>query len=341
MSGLYGRKFKLTIVCNPNVEDQTKLDTIEIESEGVSSTGLRIIFDINYPGISATYFSEIIVYNMNPEFRKKVLKEGSVVVLEAGYEENCRVIFRGLLWQVLYERENVVDQKMILRCMDGDKLYTEGNMYNETILRGMNITTQINMVLSDSVKNIPLGETAKEEIETYLQDSGIQKMYRGETFFKQPADILHEKLGYRGINKTANIRFFAFHSVVEVQDDAKEYSYDKKNAIVISPNEGGLIGTPQQTMYGCNFTCLLNPMIVLKRPSCVVNLKGTGFQQMRARYGEDPIPTAGLGIADDYQIQQYQVIGVRHIGDSRGDQWYTYVTCCNLAGATPIGPQYI
>lgn len=339
MNGLYGRKYKLTITCNPSVENKSNIEELVFEQKGTEdSDGLRIVFDINYPGISGWYYSEITIYNVNDYYYNKVLNEGSLITLEAGYRDNCDIIFQGFLFQVIYERENVVDKKMVLMCMDGDRLFTSGMMLEETVQRGMKITSQINKILSDNAKRLPMGEKAKEDINNYLNESSVKDLIRGETIFKTPSELFKEKFGYRGIGKKNTLRICGYNTKIEVIDDGKEYEYDKSKAIVISPSQGGLVGTPRQTMYGCNFTCLLNPKIVLVRPHCVVKLEGTGFQQMRARHGEAPIPLSGLGVADNYQIQMYQIIGVRHIGDSRGDQWYTYATGINLKGAIPVSP---
>jgi hypothetical protein len=93
-----------------------------------------------------------------------------------------------------------------------------------------------------------------------------------------------------------------------------------------------LVGTPTQTEYGLNFRCLLNPQIVLASPPkwVIVDLSRISVVQLKAQYGTDkmvPImPVNG----------EFQIGGVRHSGDTRGDAWYTDVVGYSLAGRVPL-----
>ena len=342
MSGeLYGRRFRLKIKCDSQLNKENEVDVIVVEQNGFDPETVRIEFDINYPGVKGWYFSEIIVYNLSPEYRNKIYDEGSIVTLEAGYvgEGNMGKIFEGFLFQTLFEREGVVNYKLTLRCMDGNRIFTEATMFDASIVQGTNQITKLNDFLSKNKKSIPLATGALEEMNSYLEGSEAGGLLRGETVFKSAESYLTEIFNWRGLNKKSGYRIYSHFSKIGIANDSDNNAPpDVANKIVISPSSG-LIGTPRQTMYGCDFTMLLNPKVILKRPACVIQLKGVGFQQMKAVYGQTPVPTAGLGLnLEDNSIMEFQVIGVRHVGDSRGDQWYTYVTGMNLAGATPIEP---
>jgi hypothetical protein len=101
-----------------------------------------------------------------------------------------------------------------------------------------------------------------------------------------------------------------------------------ENAMVVSQTTG-LIGTPQQTEYGVNFTSLLNPLYNLNDGKTLqqVKIDQSQIRQQKILYGQ-------LWSRLD-QDGMYKVIGYRHSGDSRGNTWQTDVTCCNLIGMLP------
>jgi hypothetical protein len=342
MSNLYGRKVSLEIWCTPKKAKQRDVDVITVEQSGFDPETLRIVFDINYPGISGWYFSEISIYNLNKEDRNKVIEEGAIVTLSAGYvgdELNFGVIFKGYVFQTLVEREGVVDYKLTLRCLDGDRLFTDANICVATVTRGMNAVTAVNNILLPGTKReIPFD---KQELTDYLKSHAPKtdeevntsavtnkvpdNLPRGQTIFKSPAEVFKEML--------PGARIFSFQSKAHVMDDDEVFNPDTANKIVVSPEKGGLIGTPVQTQYGCDFTILLNPNVILGRPHCVVQLDNQAFKQVKVEYMQ--LPSSGIEVTKEYQIQEYQVIGVRHQGDSRGDQWYTHITGMAMHGARP------
>ncbi len=333
MSNLYGRSVRVTIRLAPN---QKTANTNQIQSlvfeSSLAQDNLRITFDVNYPGVKGWYFSEIVIYNMDAATEKTIIDSGAIAIVEAGYgameksNPNFGCVFQGYVFQTLFERENVTDFKLTIRCIDGDRLFTDKNfIIGAPLKRGMDLTTKMNQILSRCLRTIPMADNYTPP------DTPIT--YRGEVFHKSPAEAFNELYGWRGVDKESNYRIFSYNSVVQIIDDDSQEAPDYAGMITISP-DNGLIGTPKQTQYGCDFTMLLNSNIILKRPHCVVKLDNISFSQMRADVMNSPIPN--FEILPDYKIMMFQVIGVRHVGDTIGNIWYTYVTGCNLAGARPI-----
>ena len=124
-----------------------------------------------------------------------------------------------------------------------------------------------------------------------------------------------------------------FPSRCLLQDNVVEIvpnnTYIRNNLIVLS-SLTGLIGLPQQTLNGIEFTALLNPYLRVNR---AVRISNEVIQQVVPPYGYGQIdnvqPLNGQGL---YRILYYQ-----HIGDTRGNAWYTKCIAIgiNQAGVAP------
>lgn len=327
MSELYGRKFKLTIILNPNrtVTDvlttigiAPELDAIIIEQNSLEQNALRITFDVDYPGMQGWYYSEINIYNFNVSSLMQVIDDGAAVILEAGYiNGNYGEIFSGYIFQSLFERENITDYKLTLRCVDGQRLFSE-EFTAFSLDRGRNNqVAHFNAIHAYAQQPITIGNVPSQLRTT--------NMDRGVTVFTSPANGLADLLRNYSIDKVSDGCFFTKKGVTkyfDMNDPVRE------PAIEITPANGGLIGTPIQTKYGCNFTCLLNAQIELDVPRVQVKLDMSQIRAMKAAQGLLLAPL-------DYD-NTYQVIGVRHVGDTRGNEWYTYVTGINKEGAQAL-----
>jgi len=107
-----------------------------------------------------------------------------------------------------------------------------------------------------------------------------------------------------------------------------------KQALVLSPGSGGLVDTPQQTQDGITFTCLLNPAIKVFSPEpMLVKIDNKIIRQMAIQYN-----SVGFSRLDEDGI--YRVIGVTHIGATRGNDWYTVVVGVNQSMEGTLATQY-
>jgi hypothetical protein len=92
----------------------------------------------------------------------------------------------------------------------------------------------------------------------------------------------------------------------------------------VSP-KNGLIGVPEQTQEGVTFRTLLDPRIKLMT---MVKIDNSYIRQMRQEIGQYP------ALLD--QDGQYQAYKVCHIGDTRGQEWYTEVEGIGRYGKIPM-----
>jgi hypothetical protein len=327
MNTLYGRKLELKIVLNPKMvkfqtgdtETSDEGEAIIISQDGFTPETLRVTFDIDYPGYKGWYYSEIIIYNFNLPTLMQVVKEGARVYLSAGYKEgNFGEIFSGFVFQSLFERENVTDYKLTLRCVDGAGIFDD-NYCSTALEAGHTQTTLMNAIMAYSQTKISTSGGKQIEL-------GQIQFPRAAVIFTTPAEAIRNALKFKSVTEAPNYEYFCTKGNIDMVSITDP---PDSNMIVISPGSGGLIGTPVQTEYGANFTCLLNPSIKLANPRKFVKIDMSTIKQLKAVHGQY------LSILD--QDMELQVIGLKHIGDTRGDDWYTYVTAINKGGKIPAG----
>lgn len=91
--------------------------------DGLELGDLRIVFKTTKGDVETPNSAEINVYNLSEATSSKIRKEFTRVVLQAGYQDNCAVIFDGTIRQVRHFRENGTDVCTSILAADGDAAY--------------------------------------------------------------------------------------------------------------------------------------------------------------------------------------------------------------------------
>lgn len=95
---------------------------------------------------------------------------------------------------------------------------------------------------------------------------------------------------------------------------------------VLITSATGMIGTPQQTLDGIVVRTLLNPTIKANR---LIKLDNKSIQEFQLSVDyksvQYPAPTNADGL--------YKVIFADHVGDTRGNEWFTDATCMSADGS--------
>jgi hypothetical protein len=301
----YGRKWLLKILCSDGT-------TLSIGNDGFSGLeSLKCTFDINYPGYEGWYFSEFVIYNPTKETEKKIIQEGAEVYFYAGYQEKYGgkygQIFGGKVFQSLFTRENVTDYKLTLMCMDGARLFKDN--FAAFHLKDYSDQTLINETAARSSSPIPIG--------TVSSKIGMAKKPRGCVVFGSPVTAIRE------IVRNNAAQMFMINDTLNI---LKATDSPSGEAIVVDTNSG-LIGTPQQIDFGISFRTLLNPELILTNPPKWVklDLSAINVKQQKAVPGQNIVPILPK---DGY----FKIGGVRHSGDTRGNDWYTDVMGYSLTG---------
>jgi hypothetical protein len=311
---LFGRKYQLLVKFPP--DDQGNQTVLDITDSDIEPRALRVTFDIYMPTWQNWWTADISIYNLNevtalallgdPTQGVSGVNQGMEVILSAGYggsSSNYGVIWDGFVFQPLWDRENVTNFKLTLRCSIGLADLTR-NFVAQTYSQ-INQLDLISQMAKDCFRPITIQKNAvTSKIKT-------QTLSRGRTVFGNPRRY------FNWIAADNNVETWLGNKGITFTDPSTDFSVSAEDAVEYTP-ETGLIGTPVQTQDGANIRVLLNPNISAKKPLMQVRINNAVIRQLKRQRNERP------GLLD--QDGQYIVQAVRHIGDTRGNDWYTEVT---------------
>ncbi len=298
----WGRKWRVL------VEGDRGDKILEVSSD-FESEGLRVQFRAEQIVGVAAWWADITLWNLNSPTEQFLIREGAKVTLEAGYKDGpYGVIYRGNVFQPLFDRENVTDYKTTLHCRNGFGM-TDVNFSSVTLQAGYDPRELIAEIARNAHQPIPLGDIT--------EDLSPTRMPRGRTIFGNARTFIRE------ICQNENAQFWIKDGKLDIAKLDGPGSYDKE-ALIIKPDYG-LIDTPQQTEHGASFRCLLDPRLQVRSPYMVVKLDMAVIQQMRRQEGKYIPPLD--------RDAQYKIIKVIYTGDTRGNEWYADATGINLEGS--------
>lgn len=299
---LFGRKYQITVQL-PDSEDLLTITDSSFEPQA-----LRATFDIEQAALKSFWYAEICLYNLDQLTTDKLfsrpIKQGMIVTVSAGYlNGNYGVIWRGPVYQPLFDRENVVDFKITLNCILGLDQITRNFIAQPYAAN----TTQVELIqtLADTAFNkIQAGKGAVSP------NVSTKKFPRGGVLFGSPDRHLSLWANDNNMQWWLSPNGLQFG---RPDDDTPTSSVD----FVYSP-QNGIINVPQQTQYGVDFRVLLDPRLLIARPLPVVKIDNSQIRQQKRVIGQLQ------NILD--QDGEYIVSAVRHFGDTRGNDWYSDIT---------------
>jgi len=310
---IYGRKYKL-LVSAPGASAGTT-DVITVSDSSFEPEALRIVFDVYTPCVhSAYWYADIDIYNLDATTTEEVvtaasnIAQGSQVILYAGYENgNYDAIWSGPVFQALLTRENVVDLRLRLHCIISLSSAITGDIISAKYAGGANQTE----ILINMLKSIGLNYD-------HISDSiSPAKLPRGKSFFGAPDKYFTQIAEGNNLTWFLSSRGFSIGSPSDGQTSSTTPSF------TYSPNTG-LLGSPQQTQGGVDFSVCLDPRLKAQFPLLQVGINGAIINQAQKNPGAVITPL-------DKNFT-YVVGAVRHRGDSRGPIWQTEVTGYTILG---------
>ncbi len=314
---------------------------INQDGDAIDLSEFRIRFTIKQAMTTTPGAAEIRIYNLSEETEKQLINltlpddqyqctnyKAMAVQLEAGYEENRAQIFLGELVNARRGRESPTDTfvEIIAQCGDLAHNFAVVNTGKTPLPAGWSPADHLSAI-SKSYEpfGISLGDAPP------MSDA---KFPRGRVMYGmawQQMDVFAKAQqlawGYSNGQLVA----------MPLSGNAPVGSLDQ--AIVLN-SASGLIGLPQLTSSGLLARCLLNPSI---RPGGQIKLDNKSIQMVSpsVAYGDIPqnilISNRALD-ADGY----YKVYCVQHMGDTRGQIWYTDTISVGVnASQKPLtGPVY-
>lgn len=278
---------------------------------GLSVENLRINFEITKTVEPSPNTALIKIYNLHPDNEARIKNEFDEVLLNAGYQDSQRLIFRGNIKHVFRYREKT-DYITEIEAADGDKDFRNAVM---------------NKTLSAGTTNAQLVDLAVGTFETTVKghvaiDEKVR--IRGRVVSGNTRDVLHDLAQESDANWSIQDGLLLIVKADAVLPD---------EAIVINA-ETGMVNAPEINDKGIAVTCLLNPQLringAIQLNNNDIKLKAKKAKALSPHGDEAPVEPVRL---DPDGI--YKVIKVIHKGDNRGGSWTSELECVGLSQPIP------
>lgn len=286
------------------------------DNSAVDLSNLRFRFAVRRGDIQTPNTADIRVYNVSENTAQAIEKEFARVVLQCGYDGNFGIIFDGQIKQVRRGRESSTDTYLDITAADGD------SAYNFAITA---VTLAADSTAPNTAVAILLESMAKRGVSRgYIPDLPGNPLPRGKVLFGMTRDELRKLAANTSTNWS-------------IQDGKVNMvpltGYIPGEAPVISA-QTGLIGLPEQTQNGIKLKTLLNPNFKIGQ---TVKLDNGSIQ--RFRYNLSVSQSAeNQRIEKTNKINKdglYYVMVADHVGDTRGQEWYTDLYCLAVDASIP------
>lgn len=289
---------------------------IALDSEAIDLSELHFRFAIKRGDNQTPNSAEIRIYNLDDYTAKKIQRQYTQIILNAGYETaNYGLIFTGNIDQVRRGRETPTDTVVDITASDGGLAYGWA-VSNGNLAAGSTLPQIFSQLVKDfqSVDGTITGPTPS--------DLAGLALPRGKVMFGMTRDYM------RDLSDTAAATWGINDKKVGISGLTTSKI---QNAVELTPATG-LIGLPQQLINGFHFRALLNPN--LKINTCV-NVPNDLIQKYRYPLDIQSQPgTTFVPVTD--ANGNYRVIYAEHTGDTRGQEWYTDLICLSVdATAAP------
>lgn len=282
---------------------------------GLDLSKMRIRFTIGQNDADAPNTAEIRVYNLSDQTTKQAMKEFDSVVLDAGYEENHAIIFKGTIKQFRRGKESNVDSFLDILAADNDLGYNFG-VINQTF--APNVTPREIIDACAKAMGCTVDPNVDKVIEGVQATGGVMLNPRGKVAFGLARSYM------RDIAVTFNARFSIQNGQVTL---IPLTGYLPGEAVKIN-SLTGMIGIPEATSDGIQVRVLLNPQIKVGG-SIQLNNRDITQAQINDRFF--PGYKSQTFIASTVEGDGfYRVLVAEHKGDTRDTPWYTDLVCLNL-----------
>jgi hypothetical protein len=283
-----------------------------IGGDGLDLSELRISFKVNQADIQTPNSAQIRVWNLSRATSQRIEKEFTRVTLQAGYGDNEAVIFDGTIVQLRRGRANATDTYLDITAADGDEAYNYA-IINSSLLAGSKPEDMYKAAVEAFKK---YGVT-----DGYIPSQGLggQELPGGKVVFGPAKDWM------RQLADNTNTTW----SIQDGKVNVVTYGGYLPGEAVVLNSQSGMIGIPEQTVGGINVRSLLNPRLKYSGRVRInegdinraeVSLVSTGVTQYLPRLVEDGF---------------YRIVVANHVGDTRGQDWYSDLICVALDDTAP------
>ena len=285
-------------------------------SQALDISDQRFRFEVRASDIDTPNNATIRVYNLSEQTANRIIAEFDTVILSAGYQfGNFGIIFQGDVKQFRRGRERNVDNYLDILAADGDEAYNFG-VVRTTMPAG---TTPVQEL---STYADAMGIPVSQETQDFLLTGGINPAPRGKVAWGMARDYV------RDLANDHNARWSIQNGELTL---VPVTSYLPGDVVAIN-TASGMIGLPEQTDQGITIRCYLNPLIKIGRAVMInqadinkVLIKEQGFPNRTSLSYPATVSNDGL----------YRVLVAEHVGDLRGNEFYTELTCLSIDKSSP------
>lgn len=285
-------------------------------SRGLIVEELRISFEVTKTIESEPNFAVVKIYNLNPTNEARIKNEFDEVLLNVGYRDSMRLVFRGTIKHVYRYREGN-DRITEIEAGDGDKDFRTAIM-NETLAAG---TTDAQLV--DRAVSSFTGGTSKGHVDITKRARLRGKVVSGNTR-KVLNDLAHSNKSHWSI-QDGRLQIVAATATLP-------------NVAIQITAETGMLNAPEINDKGIAVTCLLNPALAINAKILLDNSdikakRESAEALASAEDREKTRPKVPVRLNPD---GIYKVIKLTHTGDTHGEKWISEVECIGLGQPVPL-----
>jgi hypothetical protein len=264
------------------------------------------------------------IYNVKPETANQISKlEFTTISLSAGYPGNVGLLFEGSIVQFRQGRVDQLDSYVDITAADADEAYNFAP-----------ISTTL-------PANSPAGSVAARILGAMQQASTNQTISQGYAPTFMPDPLVRGRVLFGMARDEARAFADQQNCKWSIQNGAVTYipytSYIPGGEVPVISVATGLIGTPEQTQAGINIRTLLNPSIkvgqLIQLNSLINQFRFDLDQNSQTPNAQTALqnqlaPNIGPNTGNPSDQQGlYYVMVANHTGDTRGQNWYTDLTC--------------
>lgn len=281
---------------------------------GLSIDQLKISFQVS-KNLHGTPNSSIIkIYNLNPNNQTLIQKEYTDIILNCGYQNNVKLIFRGNIQHVFKYRDKT-DFVTEVEAADGDDDYRNAQL-NVTLAAG----TSRKDVVRAAVGSFNSTIEGYSDLDDFTHVRGV--VLSGNT-----RDILGDLAKDSG----------SHWSIQDGQLQVVKTSKTLPDQAIVINSDTGMLDVPEISDKGIEVKCQLNPdikvngKIKLNNNDIRIREKKasllSGSSQRLQKSQQTPVRLDPDGI--------YKVIRLQHRGGNRETDWLTDVVCIGLNQPIP------
>jgi hypothetical protein len=290
--------------------------TLAKGNQGLDLSQMRFTFRTTNNDADAPNTCRVRVYNLSDKTLNESLTQYDRLILDVGYQNNHAQIFDGTVRQFRYGNETNVDSFLEIMAADNDI------GYNSAVIN----------------RSFPPGTTPEQELRAYADSLGVIIDPSAIDYINATGGVMINPRGKvcfgltrsyaRDFANTFNARWSIQNGVMYLIPLTGYLRGDitKVNSLT------GMVGIPEATETGILVKILINPLIKIGN-SIQINNRDITRAEIRDQFfpGYQDITY----VANTSRDGIYRVLVAEHSGDTRGDEWFSSLTCLNLDQSAP------